>query len=40
MVLIVKLRGRASPSHWHRDQRVSLTLEWIGQWIQPVRSVC
>ncbi len=39
MVLVEKQRGRASPSQWHRDQRDSIALKWIGQGIQPARSV-
>jgi transposase len=39
MVLVEKQRGRSSPSQWHRDQRDSVALLWIGQGIQPARSV-
>ena len=39
MVLVEKQRGRASPSQWHRDQQDSIALKWIGQGIQPARSV-
>lgn len=38
MVLLEKQRGRSSPSQWHRDQRDSVALLWIGQGIQPARS--
>jgi len=39
MVLVEKRRGRASPRQWHRDQRDSVALLWVGQGIQPARSV-
>ena len=39
MVLVEKQRGRASPSQWHRHQRDSVALLWVGQGIQPARSV-
>jgi len=39
MVLVEKQRGRGSPSQWHRDQRDSVALLWIGQGIQAARSV-
>jgi transposase len=39
MVLVEKQRGRATPSQWHRDQRDRVALLWVGQGIQPARSV-
>ena len=39
MVLVEKPRGRASPSQWHRDPQDSMALKWIGQGIQPARSM-
>ena len=39
LVLVEQQRGRASPSPWHRDQRDSVALLWVGQGIQPARSV-
>lgn len=39
MVLVEKQRGRMSPSQWHRDQKDSVALLWVGQGIQPARSV-
>jgi len=39
MVLVEKQRGRSSPSQWHRSQRDSVALLWVGQGIQPARSV-
>lgn len=39
MVLVEKQRGHATPSQWHRAQRDSVALLWVGQGIQPARSV-
>jgi transposase len=39
VVLVEKQRGRMSPSQWHRDQKDSVALLWVGQGIQPARSV-